>query len=74
MLVVDSKYRLTAKAALNMSWIQNYKQRLEPVDLSVTLEKLQEFQSSVKLKDAVHVYLATQKMTREDQRGLKEQF
>ena len=74
LLIVDYKDRISAKHALEHRWIHTYRDGRECPNLSGTLDGLSAFTSSTKLKDAVHVYLATQAINHEETKVLKENF
>jgi calcium-dependent protein kinase len=74
MLQVNPKLRITAKDAVNHEWIVNHKSMQDGCDLTGSLESLRNFHASVKLKDAVHVYLATHVISSEECRVLTQSF
>lgn len=74
MLTVDPKMRVNAKTALNHEWIKQHRNLANPSDLSKTLKVLETFHSTAKLKDAVHIFLATQVISQEECKKLTENF
>ena len=74
MLEINPKERISAKEAVNHPWIQNYKTQTMTADLSSTLSSLQKFHASVKMKDAVHIYLATQIISHDESKQLTQHF
>jgi calcium-dependent protein kinase len=74
LLIVDPSSRISARDALNHPWIQSFRQRKECPDLSNALQELSTFSSSVKLKNAVHLFLASQAISHEELKVLKEEF
>ncbi|CAG9317280.1 unnamed protein product [Blepharisma stoltei] len=73
LLEVDPNTRITAKDAGNHPWIQNFRSN-ENNHLGSALNDLKQFQSSSKLKTAVHIFLATQLISHEETKKLKESF
>lgn len=74
LLCVDIRQRSSAQDAVNHPWIKDYLQSQEHGNLLGTLENLKAFRSSVQLKEAVHVYLATQIVSKQDLKQLRENF
>lgn len=74
LLIVNYKDRISAKQALEHRWIQTYRNGADCPDLSGTLAGLNAFTSSTKLKDAVHMFLATQAIHHEEVKVLKQNF
>ena len=57
---MDVKRRISAKEAVNHPWIRkNYRNNKAMPNIADSLENLKGFYSSCKLKDAVHIYIAT---------------
>ena len=73
-LIVDTSARISAKQALEHSWILNFKHSVECPDLTGTLQDLSNFSSSSKLKNAVHLFLASQAISHEETKVLKQEF
>lgn len=74
MLEVNPRTRISAKEALIHPWITNYRSTIIVRDLSGTLNSLEMFQSSAKLRDAVHIFLATQVLSHEETKALTASF
>lgn len=74
LLVVSPKDRITAKDALNHQWIKTYRERTDCLDLKASLSDLKTFTCSSKLKNAVHMFLATQAIANEELKVLKQDF
>ena len=74
LLNINIKRKCSAKEALNHPWIKNYRSMSSPPHLAYSLVSLKEFNASTKLKDAVHVYLATHVMSHHDMKTLKDCF
>ena len=74
LLVVDYSSRISAKDALQHRWIQTYRERQECPDLTTALADLSHFSSSAKLKNAVHLFLASQTISHEEMKVLKQEF
>ena len=75
MLQVDPKHRISAKEAASHEWLQNFSiSSGSTSDLSSSLNSLKNFHASVKLKDAVHIYLATHIISNEESRILTQSF
>jgi serine/threonine protein kinase len=62
LLTVDPKKRISASEALNSNWIRS--EELESHDLGSNLQELKKFNAKRKLKQAVMVVMANNKMTR----------
>ena len=73
MLAIHPKGRISAKDAVNHPWISENRAS-RPVDLSGTLSTLEQFNSSSKLKDAVHIFLATHVLSYEESKILTQTF
>lgn len=74
LLIVDPTSRISAKDALNHPWIQTFRKRQGCPDLSNALTELSTFTSSVKLKNAVHLFLASHAISHEELKVLKQEF
>jgi calcium-dependent protein kinase len=74
LLTVDVSTRISAKQALDHTWIMNFRNSQEYPDLSTTLIDLSNFSSSSKLKNAVHLFLASQAISHEELKVLKQEF
>ena len=75
MLEISPKTRISAKEALLHPWVSTYQESLIPsTDLSGTLNHLEQFNTSAKLKDAVHVFLATQVLSHQENKALTATF
>lgn len=74
LLIVVPKDRISAKDALDHQWIKNFREGRECVDLKESLGELKAFTSSAKLKNAVHMFLATQAINNEELKVLKRDF
>ena len=75
MLEIRPKSRVAAKDALQHPWLTSFGQpEMIPADLSGTLSQLEQFNSSAMLKDAVHVFLATQVLSHEEAKALTAAF
>lgn len=73
-LTIDPKLRINAKTALNHEWIRQHREIDAAADLSNTLKILEAFHSTAKLKDAIHIFLATQVISHEECKMLTENF
>ena len=74
LLNINPRQRVMAKDAMNHEWIRNYRNSVIGCDLTPTLKMLEHFNSTNRLKDAVHVYLATQIITKEECQILTHNF
>ncbi|OMJ87091.1 hypothetical protein SteCoe_11240 [Stentor coeruleus] len=74
MLEVNPRMRISAKEAVNHPWISNYKTVVQDNDLSDALHSLEKFNGSAKLKDAVHVFIATQVASHEEIKFFRNTF
>ena len=74
LLDIDPKLRISANDAVNHPWILQHKNQDKGNDLTGILKSLSEFNASVKLKDAVHVFLATQVISNEESSQLSRYF
>lgn len=74
LLVVSPKHRISAKTALEHKWIQSHRHGTESPDLTQVLKELSDFSCSMKLKDAVHMFLASQAINKKELKALKESF
>ena len=66
--------RIKAADAMNHDWVRNYRKSVIGSDLTHTLKLLEEFNCTNRLKDAVHVYLATQVISKEECQILTHNF
>mmetsp|Transcript_31005 Transcript_31005/g.30666 ORF Transcript_31005/g.30666 Transcript_31005/m.30666 type:complete len:254 (+) Transcript_31005:711-1472(+) len=73
LLEVDPNSRISAREAITHIWVQNYKSN-ENSHLEAALDDLKQFHSKSKLKNAVHIFLATQLISHEETKKLKESF
>lgn len=73
MLDIHPNSRITAKEALEHEWIQSFKQT-NTADLGDSIKCLEGFLSSTKIKDAVHLFLASQVINHDECRVLTEHF
>lgn len=74
LLTVDVSKRISAADSLQHPWITNYKRYKDAPNLTSALEALREFNNTIKLRQAVHIYIATQIITREEAKHLAEAF
>lgn len=74
LLEVNPKSRITAKDAVNHIWISNHKTTILNSDLTSTLQSLEKFNGSAKLKDAVHIFISTQIISHEENKFFREAF
>jgi calcium-dependent protein kinase len=74
LLTIDVSVRISAAEALQHPWITNYKRYKDAPNLTSALEALREFNNTIKLRQAVHIYIATQIITREEAKHLAEAF
>jgi calcium-dependent protein kinase len=73
MLDVDHVVRISAKQAMTHDWIQQHRKQ-SVADLAASIHSLEGFISTTKIKDAVHMFLASQVINHEECRILTEQF
>ena len=68
--------RISAKEAIQHPWFQKFGQKtnLRQHAVSDTLDQIRSFHTSTKLKDAVLTYIATQSLTAQDTKELREVF
>ena len=74
LLVVSPKSRFSARKALEHQWIKTFREKQDHPNLAESLAELSTFTSSSNLKNAVHVFLATQAISHEELKTLKEDF
>ncbi|OMJ75322.1 hypothetical protein SteCoe_25556 [Stentor coeruleus] len=74
MLEINPKLRISAKDAVNHTWISNHKTIIPNSDLTITLQSLEIFNGTAKLKDAVHIFIATQIISHEEIKFFREAF
>lgn len=73
MLDIRPNVRIKAKDAIEHGWIQSFK-HVKSCDLGESIKSLEGFLSSTKIKDAVHLFLASQVISHEESRILTDQF
>jgi calcium-dependent protein kinase len=76
MLVVDPAQRITAQEAVNHPWIreQSMSKRDSTQIISGSFDDLKSFSSSLKLKQAVCVFIASQLISKDEKQRLTEAF
>ncbi|OMJ74115.1 hypothetical protein SteCoe_27035 [Stentor coeruleus] len=74
LLIVGHKDRISARDALLHPWLQKSHEGENSSDLKTSLRELTAFTSSTKLKNAVHMFLATQAISHEELKVLKQDF
>ncbi|OMJ76321.1 hypothetical protein SteCoe_24347 [Stentor coeruleus] len=74
LLKINPRMRITAKKALEHPWIKYYDKNNDDSDLSLCLESLEQFNASSKLKDAVHIFIASQIISHEESKHLRKEF
>ena len=75
MLSVSLKDRLTAAQALADPWLTSHASpSLDSPALLTTFKRLRDFSNTLRLKDAIHTYIATQMMCQEDMNRMAETF
>jgi calcium-dependent protein kinase len=74
LLTVDPVHRISAAQALSHPWVSEYRPIDDKEIESQTLLNLNEFHSAAKLKEAVHVYIATQLTSKEELKYLRAAF
>ena len=74
LLEINPASRITALQALSHPWVHSFQQGRESLDLTDSLTNLASFSSSAKLKDAVHVYLASHVISSQEIDKLQEEF
>ncbi|OMJ90109.1 hypothetical protein SteCoe_7597 [Stentor coeruleus] len=73
LLVIDPEYRISAKNAIKHPWIKLHRNNNDP-GIDLVLNNLKEFNCQSKLKEAVHIFLATQIATYDDLKSFKASF
>lgn len=74
LLIVDPAHRISAEQALNHPWVSEYRPTNNKEIDSETLINLNEFNCAAKLKEAVHVYIATQLTSKDEIKHLENAF
>jgi calcium-dependent protein kinase len=75
MLSVSLKDRLTAAEALADPWLNSHTSPSPDAPILInTLKRLRAFSNTIRLKDAIHTFIATQMMSQEDMNRLAETF
>ena len=75
MLSVSLKDRITAAEALTQPWLLSHSPpSLDAPLLSTSLHRLRAFSNTVRLKDAIHTFIATQMMSQADMNHMAETF
>ena len=73
MLDINQGKRISAKDAMAHEWIQQHRKH-SVSDLTTSIKSLEGFLSTTKIKDAVHIFLASQVINHEECKILTEQF
>jgi calcium-dependent protein kinase len=68
------KTRISAREALNHPWITNLANRPSDETMENVLTNISAFNSSTKLKNAIHTFVATQIVTSKEIKDLKDAF
>ena len=74
LLIVEPKSRISSKQALLHPWMQTSRESASAPDISTSLSHLSVFSSSSKLKDSVHLFLASQAISHDELKALRLEF
>ena len=73
LLIIDANERISAREAILHPWIQTYRDASDP-GIDLLLNNLKDFNCQYKLKEAVHIFLASQVVTHEEIKNVKKAF
>lgn len=74
LLKLDLRERISAVEAVNHPWVQSFRSSTTSVDLTLAVNNLRSFNATLKLKDAVYTFLATNAIAKEELKTLRESF
>jgi calcium-dependent protein kinase len=73
LLSIDSSLRISASDAISHPWISQYRDH-KGESINLTLENLKQFNCQSKLKEAVHIFLASQIIGNEELKEIRKNF